>query len=674
MNFSSQPTRRSLHEVNVETLQEDNSTILLKCLLQPTHQSSSFESEPAINFAGNRSGGSLQLTDGGPAASATAYYAYPIPLWRAATNETTNFSTYFEFSVSFPSGGATNSSPFGGFAFFLAPIDSFDHGTSNPIDLSNGTSTSPDFLLAVEFDSFRASSISNGTAAASNDTLAARVSYNAISKILAVHVEELKASPNSSSLNLTHQVDVRQVLPDQVLVGFSATNGSAAVLQRITRWNFTSDLELERKKFTLKLWMVASVVGLILALFLVALILYIWRGEGSLRTKILYWIILSLEKGVTFARLPLLWCRLMRRRSKGEDSNLSLGESMDDEFSTGTGPRRFSYRELAVATNNFSEKRKLGEGGFGGVYKGFLSRSGIEVAVKKISSASKQGRKEYASEVKIISRLRHRNLVQLLGWCHERGEFLLVYEFLPNGSLDRHLFRRQTSPSLPWEIRYNVAVGLAKALLYLHEEWEQCVVHRDIKPSNVMLDSSFNAKLGDFGLARLVDHQQGQHATGVAGTLGYLAPECFHTGKASKESDVYSFGVVALEIATGRRAVEHNKEAEEEVRLLEWVWDMNGQGRLMEAADRRLEAQFEEAQFEVQMERLMLVGLWCAHPDQAQRPSMREAIQALRFEATTIPSLPKTLPLPVFEPLVPAPQGSMSSTPTNTFGSLTTGR
>ncbi|KAG6531186.1 L-type lectin-domain containing receptor kinase IX.1-like isoform X1 [Zingiber officinale] len=636
-----------------------------------------FDSESAIKSSGNRSiasDGSLQLTDGQPAAS--TYYAHPIPMWRAATNETANFSTYFEFSVSFPSGGAANSSPFGGFAFFLAPVDSFDHGTSNPINLSNGTTTSPDRLLAVEFDSFWANSISNGTAAVNNDSLAARISYTAISNLLVVRVEELKASPNSSPLNLTYRVDLRKVLPDQVLVGFSATNGSAAVLQRITNWNFTSDLEPESKKSALKLWMVAPAIALILALFLAALILYIWRGEGSLRTKILYWIILSVEKGVTFARRPLLWCRLMRRRGKGEDGNLSSGESMDDEFSTGTGPRRFSYRELALATNNFSEKRKLGQGGFGGVYKGFLVRSGSEVAVKKISSTSKQGRKEYASEVKIISRLRHRNLVQLLGWCHERGEFLLVYEFLPNGSLDRHLFRRPTSssPPLPWEIRYNVAVGLAKALLYLHEEWEQCVVHRDIKPSNVMLDSGFNAKLGDFGLARLVDHQLGQHATGVAGTLGYLAPECFHTGKASKESDVYSFGVVALEIATGRRAVEHDKEAEEEVRLLEWVWDMNGKGRLIEAVDRRLEEQFEEAQFEAQMERLMLVGLWCAHPDQAQRPSMREAIQALRFEATAIPSLPKTMPVPVFQPLVPAPQGSISSTPTNTFGSLTTGR
>ncbi|RWR77340.1 L-type lectin-domain-containing protein [Cinnamomum micranthum f. kanehirae] len=227
---------------------------------------------------------------------------------------------------------------------------------------------------------------------------------------------------------------------------------------------------------------------------------------------------------------------------------------MDDEFERGTGPKRFSFKELLLATRNFAEYGKLGEGGFGGVYRGFLGEMNLDVAVKRVLRGSKQGRKEYVSEVKTISRLRHRNLVQLLGWCHERGDLLLVYEFMPNGSLDFHLFNKKRL--LGWAVRYKIATGLASALLYLHEEWEQCVVHRDIKSSNVMLDSNFNAKLGDFGLARLVDHEHGLQTTVIAGTMGYLAPECVTTGKASKESDVYSFGVVALEIACGRRPVE----------------------------------------------------------------------------------------------------------------------
>ncbi|CAN0865070.1 L-type lectin-domain containing receptor kinase IX.1 [Linum grandiflorum] len=307
---------------------------------------------------------------------------------------------------------------------------------------------------------------------------------------------------------------------------------------------------------------------------------------------------------------------------------------MDDEFEKGTGPKRFSYRELSRATRNFSEK--LGEGGFGGVYKGIVSVTGSEIAVKRVSRTSRQGKKEYISEVRIISRLRHRNLVQLIGWCHEKNELLLVYEFLPNGSLDQHLFgggeRSRTTVVLDWPVRYKIAQGLASGLLYLHEEWEQCVVHRDIKSSNVMLDSNFNAKLGDFGLARLVDHELGSQTTVLA---------CVTTGKASKESDVYSFGVVCLEIACGRKPVDPKQELRK-VRLVEWVWDLYGQGEILEAVDWKLTAAADE-----EVERLMIVGLWCCHPDEMNRPSIRQVISVLKMEAP-LPSLPAKLPVPMY--------------------------
>jgi hypothetical protein len=255
--------------------------------------------------------------------------------------------------------------------------------------------------------------------------------------------------------------------------------------------------------------------------------------------------------------LGLVW--LINRKKKlgrgGGDEDLDFDLSMDDEFERGTGPKRFSYKELVRATNNFAGENKLGEGGFGGVYKGFLREMNFYVAVKRVSRGSKQGIKEYASEVKSISRLRHRNLVQLIGWCHEHKDLLLVYEFMPNGSLDSHIFKGKSL--LTWATRYNIAQGLASALLYLHEEWEQCVLHRDIKSSNIMLDSSFNAKLGDFGLARMVEHAKGSQTTALAGTMGYMAPECVISGRSSKESDIYSFGIVALEIACGRKAIEH---------------------------------------------------------------------------------------------------------------------
>ena len=145
--------------------------------------------------------------------------------------------------------------------------------------------------------------------------------------------------------------------------------------------------------------------------------------------------------------------------------------------------------------------------------------------------------------------------MQLIGWCHGGGELLLVYKLMPNGSLDKHLYGATNDDGvvLPWPLRHQIVLGLGSALLYLHEEWEQCVVHRDIKPSNVMLDTSFHAKLGDFGLARLIDHGQG--TTVLAGTMGYMAPECTVTGRFNTESDIYSFGVLLLEVACGRRPV-----------------------------------------------------------------------------------------------------------------------
>ncbi|GFY89457.1 concanavalin A-like lectin protein kinase family protein [Actinidia rufa] len=207
-------------------------------------------------------------------------------------------------------------------------------------------------------------------------------------------------------------------------------------------------------------------------------------------------------------------------------------------------------------------------------------------------------------------------------------------------SLDSHLFKGKST--LTWPARYKIAQDLASALLYLHEEWEQCVVHRDIKSSNVLLDSNFNAKLGDFGLARLVDHEKGSQTTVLAGTMGYMAPECVITGRASKESDVFSFGVVAVEIACGRKPINH-KAQESEINMVEWVWSLYGFGKLIEAADPKLGGDFDEQE----MERLMIVGLWCAHPHSRSRPSIRQVIQTLNFEAS-MPILPSEMPVATY--------------------------
>ncbi|XP_065624013.1 L-type lectin-domain containing receptor kinase IX.2 [Quercus suber] len=302
-----------------------------------------------------------------------------------------------------------------------------------------------------------------------------------------------------------------------------------------------------------------------------------------------------------------------------------------EEFPRGRAPRKFSYDELARATNNFNDEQILGRGGFGVVYRGYLMDSNSSVAVKKISEESRQGVNEFASEINVISRLRHRNLVELIGWCHERRrELLLVYDFMPNGSLDSHLYGEGIL--LTWERRYKIVRNLASALLYLHEGWEHCVLHRDIKPSNIMLDSNFNAKLGDFGLARLVDHAIGSRTTRSAGTWGYMDPTC--VTRASKKSDAYSFGMVTLEIATGRRPIDQSVPQD----LLPWVQELHKRGEVLGAADQRLGGSFDEQE----MECLLIVGLWCCHSDHDRRPhSMLRAIQVLNLDVP----LPDLLPL-----------------------------
>ncbi|XBH82978.1 hypothetical protein VPH35_071519 [Triticum aestivum] len=355
-------------------------------------------------------------------------------------------------------------------------------------------------------------------------------------------------------------------------------------------------------------------------------------------------LVAGVSAGVVFvisSSLLVFFLLLRRRRNRMATQVDNFDDDpLKEEFEKGTGPRWFRYSDLAVATSNFSDQMKLGEGGFGSVYKGFLKELKVEVAIKKVSKTSKQGRKEYMSEVKIISRLRHRNIVQLIGWCHGGGELLLVYDLMPHGSLDTHLYC--SNATLLWPFRYEIVLGLGSALLYLHQDWEQCVLHRDIKPSNIMLDASFCAKLGDFGLARLVDHGRGPYTTGLAGTMGYMDPECVVTGRTSVESDVYSFGVVMLEIACGKRpAVARGQE--DIIHLVQWVWDSWESRRTLEAADAQLNLEFDERE----MECVMVVGLWCAHPDRTLRPSIKQAVNVLRFEAP-LPSFPAKMPVATF--------------------------
>ncbi|GJN10345.1 hypothetical protein PR202_ga28432 [Eleusine coracana subsp. coracana] len=295
-------------------------------------------------------------------------------------------------------------------------------------------------------------------------------------------------------------------------------------------------------------------------------------------------------------------------------------EDWESEF----GPHRFAYKDLFNATNGFDKSNLLGAGGFGRVYRGIFPVSKIEIAVKKVSHESRQGMKEFVAEVVSIGCLRHRNLVKLLGYCRRKGELLLVYDYMSNGSLDKYLYCDKGKPTLDWATRLHIIQGVACGLHYIHEKWEKVLIHRDIKAGNVLLDEKMNGRLGDFGLARLYDHGTDLQTTHVVGTMGYLAPELIHTGKASPLSDVFAFGIFLLEVTCGQRPVRQNTN-DSHVMLVDWVLQHCQSKTLIETVDTRLDGNFnmDEACL------LLKLGLLCSHPFTNARPSMRLVIQYL---------------------------------------------
>ncbi|KAL3738150.1 hypothetical protein ACJRO7_019651 [Eucalyptus globulus] len=319
---------------------------------------------------------------------------------------------------------------------------------------------------------------------------------------------------------------------------------------------------------------------------------------------------------IVLVAIIIAWVKNKTERG-GEEGSLSA--KLTEEFEKLSATKKFSFEELMIATESFARDRILGEGDSGIVYKGHIGGARTVVAVKKIKSGSRQGIKEYISEVKSLSQLRHRNLVQLIGYCHKANEFILVYEFMRRGSLEDHLFKGR--PLLTWERRYNIALGLASAVHYLHKQCNQCVIHRDITSCNTMLDKRFEAKLGDFGFARLLDHAGELKATDVVGTPGYVTSEFHQTGEASKESDIYNFGVVLLEIVCGRRVIE------DQCHIVVWVREQYGRGKL--PVDSKLGKNFNKKQAKA----LMIAGLWCAHPDVRCRPSIEAAMAVLNLRA-----------------------------------------
>ncbi|XP_041008931.1 probable LRR receptor-like serine/threonine-protein kinase At1g07650 isoform X4 [Juglans microcarpa x Juglans regia] len=290
----------------------------------------------------------------------------------------------------------------------------------------------------------------------------------------------------------------------------------------------------------------------------------------------------------------------------------------------------FTLRQIRAATKNFDPTNKLGEGGFGCVYKGMLS-DGTVIAVKQLSSKSKQGNREFVNEIGMISALQHPNLVKLYGCCIEGNQLSLIYEYMENNCLSRALFGKDTfcRLKLDWPTRQKICLGIARGLAYLHEESRLKIVHRDIKTSNVLLDKDYNAKISDFGLAKLSEDDNSHISTRVAGTIGYMAPEYAMRGHLTNKADVYSFGVVALEIVSGKSNTNYRPK-EDFVYLLDWAYVLQERGSLLELVDPALGSEYSSEQAMI----MLNVALFCTNASPSLRPTMSQVVSMLEGGTT----------------------------------------
>lgn len=423
------------------------------------------------------------------------------------------------------------------------------------------------------------------------------------------HLLNVTLSPSSEKPRiplLSYRLDLSPILEEEMYVGLSCSTGLIASSHYVFGWSFR--MNGEAQSFHLS--------------SLPSLPRPAKTKHGTPPLMIILVSVLSTVFSICTIASAIIVVMKIRNKASSDD--------VMEPWELEPGLHRYSYQELKRATKGFRDKELLGHGGFGRVYRGVLLDSkNTQVAVKRISPDSKQGLLEFVSEIDSIGRLSHRNLVKLLGWCRHRDDLILVYDYMPNGSLDKFLFDESQPTVLSWEQRFRVLKGVASALLYLHEGYQQVVIHRDVKASNVMLDADLTGRLGDFGLARLNQRGAVPTTTRVVGTLGYLAPELPRTGKATPATDVYAFGALLLEVACGRRPVDHGAAQPGDVLLVDWVWDRWREGRAVEAVDPRLMGRYDA----VEAVTVLKLGVMCSSCAVAARPSMREVVRHLEGEA-----------------------------------------
>ena len=398
---------------------------------------------------------------------------------------------------------------------------------------------------------------------------------------------------------LSVALNLSDVFLDDMYVGFTAATGRLVESHRILAWSFSnSNFSLSSELITSGL---PSFVPPKKSIF---------QSKGFI-AGITVGVFFCVVFCSVFSWFLIRWKRLRARRREGME-----------EWELEYWPHRITHQEIEAATNGFSEENVIGTGGNGKVYKGVLE-GGAEIAVKRISHENDQGMREFVAEISSLGRLKHRCLVSLRGWCkRENGSFMLVYDYMENGSLDKRVFECEESQTLSFKDRIRVLKDVASGVLYLHEGWESRVLHRDIKASNVLLDRDMNGRLGDFGLARMHGHDKVGSTTRVVGTVGYLAPEVIRTGRASAQTDVFGFGVLILEVLCGRRPMEEGKQ-----HLIDWVWELMMKGELVLALDERLRSRGELDEEEV--EKVLHLGLLCTYPDPSARPTMRQVVKIL---------------------------------------------
>ena len=316
--------------------------------------------------------------------------------------------------------------------------------------------------------------------------------------------------------------------------------------------------------------------------------------------------------------------------------HLSLDDSIEDFLQNHRNlqPIRYSYSEIKKITNGF--KDKLGQGGFGSVYKGKL-RSGCIVAVKMLVMSKTNGQ-DFINEVATIGRIHHVNVVRLIGFCVEGPKWALIYDFMPNGSLDKYTFpERKNSVPLSWEILYKIALGVGRGIEYLHQGCDMQILHFDIKPHNILLDKTFAPKVSDFGLAKLYSVNQSiVSLTAARGTLGYIAPELFYKniGGVSYKADVYSFGMLLMEMVGKNRYVNAHKDDSSKMYFPSWIYDRNNKGEDMEMGD----ATEDEKKC---VRKMVIVALWCIQMKPTDRPSMSKALEMLEGDIKLLKMPPK---------------------------------